>query len=42
MLSKIVTTVLVALGSLVAGGASVGCMIFFLEEPEMPNCLIEK
>jgi hypothetical protein len=41
-MGKVLAFILVALGSLVAAGATVGCILFFIDEPSMPASLIEK
>ena len=42
MLERTIAYVLAALGTMVAAGASVGCILFFIYEPEMPHSLIQK
>jgi hypothetical protein len=42
MFSKIIAFALAALGSLVTGGASVGCWVLFVDEPNAPRSIIEK
>lgn len=42
MLLKIAASLLATIGSLVAGGASLGCVFLFIDEAEMPSTLIEK
>lgn len=42
MVGKVVANLLVALGAIVAAGASVGCLLLFIDEPKMPRSLIEK
>jgi hypothetical protein len=42
MLLKIAASVLATIGSLVAGGASLGCVFLFFEEAETPASLIER
>lgn len=38
---KAVSYILVAVGIVASGAASVGCGFFFLDEPEMPQDLLE-
>ena len=42
MLARTVAYALTALGTMVAASASVGCILFFIYEPEMPHSLIQK
>ncbi len=42
MLEKVIVYVLTALGTMVATGASVGCMFLFIDEAEAPYSLIKK
>jgi cyclic lactone autoinducer peptide len=39
---KAVSYTLATLGIVAAGASSVGCLLIFWDEPEMPNCMIEE
>lgn len=39
---KICSYLLVTLGVIASGASSIGCMLIFIEEPEMPSCMIEE
>ncbi len=39
---KKLVTILTAIGTAAATVGSQGCWVWFLDEPEMPKCMIEK
>lgn len=41
MIKKYITKALIAVGALVAGGASIGCLFFVVDEPDVPASLIK-
>ncbi len=41
-MKKLLAKVLAGVGLLAAGAASTACLMFIVDEPEMPKCMIEK
>ncbi len=41
-MKKLLAKLLAGVGLLAAGAASTACLVFVIDEPEMPKCMIER